>query len=109
MRRSNDREAIILLFILKPVIIGLFPVLCNAQAVKDYTQLTDRVIITLEDGILSLKPLSENAVRIRFYTETGGTLPELVLTAGFAFPLFQVYDLPSKLEIKVKSISVILD
>ena len=91
------------------VIIGLFPVLCKGQAVKDFKQLSDRVNITLEDRILSISPLAENAVRIRYYKETEGTLPELILTSGIPNPEFQVSDLSSKLEIKVKGITVVLD
>ncbi len=91
------------------VIIGLFPVLCNGQTVKNFIQSSDRVDITLEDGILSISPLSENAVRIRYCKETAGTLPELILTAGIPNPVFQVSDLPSKLEIIVKGITVVLD
>ena len=91
------------------VITGLFPVLCNGQAIKDFKQLSDRVNITLEDGILSISPLAENAVRIRYYKETEGTLPELILTTGIPNPVFQVSDLPSKLEINVKGVAVVFD
>jgi alpha-D-xyloside xylohydrolase len=53
--------------------------------------------------------LTENAVRINFYKETEGTLPELILTSNVPTPEIEVSDSPSKLEIKLKSIDVNLD
>jgi len=91
------------------LIISLFPLLCQGQVVKSFKQLPDRVNITLSDGTLSISPLTENAVRIKFYEGTEESLPELVFTSGVATPEFQVFDSPSKLEIKTKKITVSLD
>ncbi|MDP4208850.1 MAG: glycoside hydrolase family 31 protein [Bacteroidota bacterium] len=91
------------------LIVSLFPLLCHGQVVKDFKQLPDRVNITLSNGTLSISPLTENAVRIKFYKETEGNLPELVFTSGISIPGFQVIDSPSKLEIKAKKIIVSLD
>ncbi|ADQ79764.1 glycoside hydrolase family 31 [Paludibacter propionicigenes WB4] len=88
---------------------GLFPLLCQGQIVKSFKQLSDRVNVTLADGTLSISPLSDNAVRIKFYKVSEGNLPELVFTAGTVNPVFQVVDSPSKLEIKVPKITVLLD
>ena len=91
------------------LMISLFPLLCQAQVVKGFKRTADKVNITLSDGTLSISPLSENAVRIKFYKESEMNLPELVLTSGVATPGFQVLDLPTKLEIKTKNIQVLLD
>jgi alpha-D-xyloside xylohydrolase len=91
------------------LIISLFPVLCQGQVVKSFKQLADRVNITLSDGTLSISLLTDNAVRVKFYKETEGNLPELIFTSGIQVPVFQVSDLPSKLEIKVKNVIVSLD
>jgi len=91
------------------LIVSLFPLFCQGQAVKGYNQLSDRVIITLSDGTLSISPLTENAVRIKFYKEIEGNLPELIFTSGVVTPRFQVLDSPSRLEIKTKKIIVSLD
>ncbi len=92
------------------LLISLFPMICNGQAVKNYKQLTDRVNITLTEGTLSIRPLTENTVRINFYKENEGTLPELVLTSGRTItPEIKVSESPSKLEIKLKGIVVNLD
>ena len=91
------------------LVISLFPLLCKGQVVKGFKRLSNKVNITLSDGTLSISPLSENAVRIKFYKESEGNLPELVFTSGVATPWFQVLDLPTKLEIKTKNIQVLLD
>jgi alpha-D-xyloside xylohydrolase len=89
--------------------ISLFPFLCQGQIVKGFKQATDRVNVTLSEGTLCICPLTGNAVRVKFYKETEGNLPELILTSSVPKPEFQVSDLPSKLEIKVKSMMVIVD
>lgn len=91
------------------LIASLFPLLCQGQVVKGFKQLSDRVTVTLSDGTLSIFPLANNAVRIKFFKETEGNLPELIFTPGVATPKFQVYDSPSKLEIKVKKMIVSLN
>jgi len=88
---------------------GLFPLLCQGQVVKSFKQLSDRVNVTLADGTLSITPLADNAVRIKFYKVSEGNLPELVFTSGATAPTFQVADSPSKLEIKAPKITVSLD
>jgi alpha-D-xyloside xylohydrolase len=91
------------------LVIILFPFFCQGQVVKGFKQLSDRVNVTLSDGTLSICPLTDNAIRIKFYKETEGNLPELVFTSSAGTPAFQVTDSPSKLEIKVKKMIVSLD
>jgi Alpha-glucosidases, family 31 of glycosyl hydrolases len=91
------------------LIITLLPLLCQGQVVKGFKQLSDRVNVTLADGILSISPLADNAVRIKFYTSAEEDLKELIFVTKAATPAFQVADLPSKLEIKAPKIIVLLD
>lgn len=91
------------------LIISLLPTLCRGQVVKNFKQLSDGVNVTLSEGNLSICPLTNNAVRVKFYKKIEGNLPELVFTSGTPTPEFQVSDSPSKLEIKAKNIVVALD
>lgn len=91
------------------LLISLFPAFCQGQVVKSFKQLSDRVNIVLSEGTLSISPISDNAVRVKFYKETEGNLPELIFTANPSTPGFQVADSPSKLEVKAKNIVVLLD
>lgn len=91
------------------LIAGLFPLLCLGQIVKGVEKLSDRVNVTLADGMLSISPLADNAVRIKLYKSTEEDLKELVFITKASAPAFQVADSPSKLEIKAPKITVSLD
>ena len=91
------------------LIIGLFPVLCQGQVVKGFKQTGDRVDVTLSEGTLSIYPITENAVRIRFCKGVEVKVPELIFTSSVPTPHFNVIDSPSKLEISGKSIIAELD
>ena len=91
------------------LIFCLFSLLCKGQVVKSFKQFPDRVNITLSDGTLSISPLSDNAVRIKFYKVSEGNLPELIFTSGVKIPEFKVSDSPFKLKIKTSKIIVLLD
>lgn len=91
------------------LIIILFPALCQGQAVRGFKQLPDKVNITLSEGTLSICPVANNAVRVKFYKETEGTLPELVFASNIPTPRFHVSDSPSKLKIEAKNITILVD
>jgi alpha-D-xyloside xylohydrolase len=91
------------------LLISIFPFLCQGQVVKSFKQLSDRVNITLSRGTLSICPIEDNAIRVKFYKETEGNLPELVFTSAISVPSFHVTDLSSKLEIKTKNITIFID
>lgn len=63
------------------LIVIVCPVFCVGQSVKSIERLVDRVNIHLQDGTLSIQPLTENAVRIKFYRKVSDSLEELVLIA----------------------------
>jgi len=91
------------------LLISLFPAFCQGQVVKNYEKKTDQVIVVLTEGTLNICPVADNAVRIRFYKDTEASLPEFVFTSDVPTPWFQVSDLPLKLEIIQKNITVSLD
>ena len=91
------------------IIVSLFPVLCQGQVVKSFKQVNDKVNVILPGGTLSICPLTENAVRIKFFKEPEVLVPELIFTSKVPAPHFQVSDSPLKLEVKGKNITVILD
>jgi alpha-D-xyloside xylohydrolase len=91
------------------LILILFPVICQGQVVKEIKQMTDRVVVTLEEGTISISPLTKNTVRIKFYKDPEVKVPELIFTSGAPTPRFNVNDSPSKLQIKMAKISVALD
>jgi len=91
------------------LVIILLPSLCLAQAVRGHEQLSDRVNITLPEGTLSVCPLTDNTVRIKFLKDVDVQVPELVFTSAVRPPRFMVSDLPSRLEVRLKQIVIVLD
>ena len=91
------------------LIIGLLPPPCEARVIKDFKRMSDRIDITLPEGKLSICPLTDNAVRIKFFKDVDVRMPELVFTSGVRTPGFMVSDSPSTLEVRVRNMVVALD
>jgi len=100
--RLNRRLRILLISI-------LFPALCSAQPFKSYKQLADRVNVTLTGGILSIRPLAENAIRIQYTKATFPEMPELVFTSKTETPNFKIVESATSLEISTRQIKVLLN
>jgi alpha-D-xyloside xylohydrolase len=95
-----------LIFIL---LITVLSAICQGQVVKGYKQITGRVIVTLTEGTLSICPLTDDVVRIKFFKGTEESAPELIFTSSVPTPGFHVSNSPSKLDIIGKDIVVRLD
>ncbi len=91
------------------LIIGLFPVLCLGQVVKSFKQVSDGVDVSLLNGTLRICPLTENAVRIKFYEGGQPRVPELIFISSVPVPYFRVSDSPSRIEVRMKHFIVVLD
>jgi alpha-D-xyloside xylohydrolase len=95
-------------FILSLIII-LFPSFCPGQAIRGYERLSDRVNVDLPEGTLSICPLTDNAVRIKFLKDVDVRVPELIFTPGVRTPAFTISDSPSQLEVRLNKMVVALD
>jgi alpha-D-xyloside xylohydrolase len=91
------------------LIIILSPSFCLGQAPRGYEQLSDRVNVALPEGTLSICPLTDNAVRIKFFKDVDVRMPELVFTSDVRTPGFTVSELPSTLEVRVRNMVVALE
>lgn len=91
------------------LILSILSAICNAQVVKSFEKNNDKIMVSLSDGTLHILPLTERTVRVKFYKDNEPKLPELIFNASIATPEFKVKDSPSKLEIKVKEIIVVVD
>ena len=89
-------------------IISVIPVLSQGQDVKDFKQVKDRIDVTLSEGTLSICPLTDNAVRIKFFKDADVRMPELVFTSDVRTPKFTVSNLPSRLEMRTRNMVVVL-
>ena len=84
----------------------LFPVLCEGQVVKNFQKYNDRIDIAIQGGRLSIAPITDSAVRIKFNKSKDERLPELIFTTPIQIPEFQVSDSSSLLKVKSKNIIV---
>jgi alpha-D-xyloside xylohydrolase len=82
---------------------------CYSQVVKDYKQLTDKVVLNMSEGTLVIEPLSENAARIKYFKATEGGLQELILTSDVSTPSFKVSDLKDVINVTTKELIVSVD
>jgi alpha-D-xyloside xylohydrolase len=87
----------------------LFPALCYGQLFKSFNQLDDRVNISLTGGILSIRPLTDNAIRVQYTKAVFPTIPELVFTSKIETPDFKVKESVSSIEVSTRKIKVIMD
>jgi alpha-D-xyloside xylohydrolase len=87
----------------------LFASVCQGQTVKSFIQKKGSVDVFLSEGTLSIRSLSDNAIRIQFYIDAKAELPELVLTNKIIAPDFMVSETPSKLEVYGKKLVIIMD
>jgi alpha-D-xyloside xylohydrolase len=88
------------------IIVSLIPLLLYGQVVKSFNQSADGVHVNLDNGTLTIVPITDNAVRIKFNKNQLEPLPELIFTSPITVPEFQVFDLSSTIQVKGKKIIV---
>lgn len=91
------------------LLLSLIPLLCQGQTFKSFNQTKEGVSITLPDGTLSVSPLTDNSVRVKFSKGVETPLQELVFISKTQTPEFKVIDAAAQLEIRSKKITVIID
>jgi alpha-D-xyloside xylohydrolase len=84
---------------------------CSAQKVNSFKPEPNRVEISMSDGTLAIYPITDKAIRVKFFQNEDPVIPELVFTSPIpnAIPLFTVTDSVYCIEIKTKNITVIVD
>jgi alpha-D-xyloside xylohydrolase len=91
------------------LVMSLFLVFCQRQVLKGYIQIKDQVNVALPEGTLSICPLTESVVRIKFYKDTGEQVPELIFNSVSTSPEFQVSETHNNLRIEIKKMIVEVD
>jgi alpha-D-xyloside xylohydrolase len=84
----------------------LLPAQGFCQVYQKYLVQTDRVSITLSEGVLDLIPLSENAIRVQWHKGELKETQELVLVNKLPVPKFKVSTTPIQLKVSTQTISV---
>ncbi|CAM3642129.1 TIM-barrel domain-containing protein [Mucilaginibacter galii] len=84
----------------------LMPASAFCQVYQKHSVQTDRISITLSDGVLDLIPLSEKAIRVQLHKGGLKETQELVLVNKLPVPKFRVTVTPSQLKVSMQAISV---
>ncbi len=80
--------------------------LCAGQAIMSYKQSAEGIDVSLEGGTLSILPMADNTIRIRFFEDSQPKDTELVFIKTPPKPVFKVTDTPDALLVKGKKITV---
>jgi alpha-D-xyloside xylohydrolase len=91
------------------LILLLFPVRALGQHVQGYARRSDGVSVQLGGGTLQIRPLAENAVRIRYGYEPANRRPELILTEAVRTPRFRVTASDSAIVVSTSQLKVLVD
>src|SRR5574344_2554547 len=80
-----------------------------SQSVLRYTADKTKVDITTVDGTLTISPLTDNSVRVRFNRKIYRDMPELVYVEKLKTPVFRVKDSQDKIIIALNDLTVSVD
>ncbi|MGX5691086.1 TIM-barrel domain-containing protein [Arcticibacter tournemirensis] len=87
----------------------LMPTIGAAQSYTGHRLQTDRLSVSLTDGVMDIIPLSDRAVRVQWHKGQLKEERELIFTEKVSPPAFSVNEAGSKLVLKLKDMSVFFD
>lgn len=91
------------------LLITLIPILGQAQAIRKVDKTAAGVAITLPDGVLSLNPMSDNAIRVRFTENVTPAEPSLVFSTESKTPDFKLSESSNGVEISTRLLKVLVN
>ena len=83
--------------------------ICAAQPAISFRRSSEGINVTLTDGTLNICPLTDNALRIRFFKDTFTRDSELILIKTPDKPAYKVSKTRTSIIVKGKKITVSLD
>lgn len=90
-------------------LITLIPILGQAQAIRKVTKTATGIEITLTGGVLSLHPMSDNAIRVRFTENVTPTEPSLVFSTESKTPDFKLSETNNGIEVSTRLMKVLVN
>lgn len=88
------------------ITIGIFLFLAACQSTLTYEKASNGVRVSLADGTLGLYPLSDNAVRIKFFKGEEMPVPEFVFSGDLETPEFEVAEARENVRVSLKNLMV---
>jgi len=83
------------------------PVFCTGQSIENYSLEKDKINIKFSNGILSIIPLNDKAVRVQFKIGNIPEMPELILTSKVQSPEFDVNESDTNITVSLKKIELV--
>lgn len=80
-----------------------------AGEVKKWTKTDKEVIITLSDGMLTIYPLTNNTVRVRFSKSKNEVVQSIIFTEKIETPQFKVEETKSEIMIVLEKLTVVIN
>jgi alpha-D-xyloside xylohydrolase len=96
----------------KPIyllIIVFLPIFCSGQPDSNFSQTTDGINIRFQTGTLTIMPLSNDAVRVKFFSVNSKDINELVFDEQNIRPEFKVNNSNDKIRVFLKNLTVVVD
>lgn len=87
----------------------LMPLMGMGQSYTGHRLQTDRLSISLTDGVMDVIPLSDKAVRVQWHKGKLKEERELIFTENVSHPVFKVDETGSKIVLQLKDMSVFFD
>lgn len=91
------------------ILITLIPILGQAHVIRKVTKTATGVEITLPGGVLSLHPMSDNAIRVRFTENVTPTEPSLVFSTESKTPDFKLSETNNGIEVSTRLMKVLVN
>jgi len=91
------------------LLLFLWPAFAFGQGYQKYRLLEDRLVIELSEGVLSIVPLSDNAIRVRWEKDHIKENRELILVHKLPVPKFTFSEAGSTLKLSTHAITVRFD
>lgn len=91
------------------LLITLIPILSQAQAIRKVNKTATGVEITFPDGVLSLHPMSDNAIRVRFTENVTLVEPSLIFSTKSKTPDFKLSETSNGIEVSTLLLKVMVN
>nr|MDA3817891.1 DUF4968 domain-containing protein [Prolixibacteraceae bacterium] len=88
------------------IVIFMLVSLLGCQPKVKYEKVTEGVNITLPDGALSIYPVADNAVRVKFFEGEEEPVTEFVITSEYKVPEFDVSGYGKHIRVSLKNMYV---
>jgi len=105
----ESRGAITRALVFALALAGFIPVYTAGAGVETLKKTPAGVALTLDTGLLELRPLSDRAIRVRFSDGKAAEIPSFVLTEKLPTPKFEVQEDEKTIHVSLSKMQAVVD